>query len=280
MEPDQQAVWDEIKAERTDAPAEKPLPVVEKPEVVEAVEPPKGPTTDELLRDALAKIEKIEGRQRNVEGHIGGLTRNQTALKETMAAAQAAATVAKEAPTTKQVTEALSSPKEWEALKSEFPEWSDATEKFLDAKLARIAAPVDIKAIEQRVTELVAGETKAVRAEVTKAALEAVFPDWEADVNTPAYADWIKGQKPEMQALAASSRLGDAAKLLKAFSEHQASPNRAQQILEERKQRLTAASAAPKGVRPMVTKTPDQMNPQELWAYEKRLRAKRQPAFG
>ena len=68
-----------------------------------------------------------------------------------------------------------------------------------------------------------------------------------------------------------STEVDDSATMLKQFYESQKS-NPAQQILDQRKQKLNQAVAAPRGTRPAPTKTPDQMSPEELWAYEAKLR--------
>ena len=279
---DQQKIWDEIAAEKGNAPAERPQPepeaVAEVAPVVAATEEPKTPTTEDQLRDALARVEKLEGRTRNVEGHIGGLTRNQNEIRSTLQAAQAAAAVTKDAPTTGQIKEAIADPEKWGALKSDFPEWADATAEYVDARLSQVKAGPDIAAIEKLVTERVKGETNAVRQEIISSSLEAVFPGWVEEVNTDQYKAWLSAQPNTTKQLTQSSKVGDAARLLKLYeASKQASPTT--QILEQRKQKLAAAVTAPKGVRPSAVKSPDDMTTQELWAYEARQREKRKASL-
>lgn len=270
---DQQAIWDEVAAEKGNAPAEKPQlaqTVVEVEPVAAATEEPKTPTAEDQLRDALARIEKIEGRTRNVEGHIGGLTRNQNEIRSTLQAAQAAAVTTKDAPTAAQVKEAIANPEEWDALKSDFPEWALATEKFLDSRLSSMPKGMDEAALEKRL--------KQVEERVINTSLNAVFPGWRADTQTDAFKAWAAAQPEDVQALAYSDEVADAARMLKLYDlSKQASPT--SQILEQRKQKLAAAVTAPKGVRPVAVKSVDQMSPQELWAYEARLREKRKASL-
>ena len=297
----QQAEWDAIKAEMaTGAPAEK-LPAQEAEPVAEpaqvAADPAAAaapaaspasapvPSTEDRLRVALERLDKIEGRQRNVEGHIGGLTRTSNEVKATLAAAKAAASTTETAPTDKQIAKAIDDPADWNALKEEFPEWSSATEKFVDARIARIAGPqaVDPKAIERIVAEQVAGATAAVRESTAKDALDVTFPGWQEDVTTDSFKAWIAAQTPQVNEWAASSKVGDAARLLKLWEQSKAptaqatdDSAKAARILEDRQQRLAASAAAPRGVKPAATKSPDQMTMPELWAYEKRLLEKKQ----
>jgi hypothetical protein len=278
---DQQKIWDEVAAEKGNAPAVRPQidpsPVVAEP-VIAATEEPKAPTTEDQLREALARVEKLEGRTRNVEGHIGGLTRNQNEIRSTLQAAQAAAAVTKDAPTTGQIKEAIADPEKWSALKTDFPEWADATAEYVDARLAQVKAGPDIAAIEKIVAERVKGETDAVRREIIDTSLDAVFPGWKGEVQSDAFKAWIALQPDTTKKLTASDSVGDAARLLKLYeSAKQASPTT--QILEQRKQKLAAAVTAPKGVRPSAVKSPDDMTPQELWAYEARQREKRKASL-
>ena len=279
---EQQAIWDEeLKAReagQTTTPAlkaDEPSPDadVTGTGVTTTAEVPKTKTTDELLTEALNKIDKLSDRQRNVEGHIGGLTRNQNSMRENMTAAASAAAAVRDAPTKAQVTEALADPQEWDALKKDFPEWATATEKFLDARLSHVgkSSAVDVKAIEAMVTERIKGETAAVRQEIISSSLDAVFPGWADDVKTDGFGRWLGSQEAEVKALSESPHVGDAAKMLRLYEEaKRANPTTA--LLEQRKQKLANAAAAPRGVKTSAVKSPDDMSGQELWDYEARQR--------
>ena len=282
-EQENQKIWDEVAAERnseTTSPVatpdkvitpepEAPAQVAEKP-----VEPAK-PTTEELLAQALARVEKLEGRTRNVEGHIGGLNHQQKTLQETFNAAQVAAQEVKDAPSQAQVKAAIANPEQWEDLKKDFPEWSEATEKYMDSKLAGIKAGADVETVNRMVADAVDSATqkitKEVEAKIVDKSLQAVFPGWKNDVNSDVFGKWLEGQTPDVQQLKFSSEVEDAARMLSLFRDAQKS-NPAQQILNQRKQKLEAAVAAPRGTRPAPTKTPEQMSPEELWNHEAKLR--------
>lgn len=293
---DSQKLWDEIAAERsgevTLEPAKKPEPVaavVEEaaPVVTPAVEAaatvaevkPAQPTIKEQLAAALARVEKLEGRTRNVEGHIGGLNHQQKAMQETMTAAHQAAAAVKEAPTSAQVKAAVANPEQWERLKGDFPEWSEATEKFLDAKLAGIKSGTDEATVNKLVADGIAAARTEITADVTQkivnASLNAVFPGWEK--KRPEIIEWVKTQSDEVKRWAASTEVEDAANLLSMYTAaKRADPAAA--ILNTRKAKLEAAVAAPRGGRVAPAKTPDQMTPEELWNHEAKLREKARAA--
>lgn len=272
-------LWAEVAAERgEEQPVAKPTEIAPEPEAtatetaetaqVEATpaEPAK-PTTEELLAQALARVEKLEGRTRNVEGHIGGLTSQQKALQETVAAARNAAAEVKEAPSDAQVKAAVSNPQEWEKLKEDFPEWSNATESFLNARLANVKAGMDEATVNKMLSEV---EGKITQ-KVVDSALSAVFPTWKQDINTEEFQGWVQAQPDDIKALASSPEVGDAARMLSLYNESKKA-NPVQQVLDQRKQKLQASVAAPRGTKPAVTKTWEQMTPEERWNYEAKSR--------
>jgi DNA-binding FrmR family transcriptional regulator len=278
-------LWAEELAAR-EGTAEKPLPQEkqDEPAVAEQAEPevqatekpaePPKPTTEELLQQALDRVAKLEGRTRNVEGHIGGLNDQQKAIKEQLSAARSAAAEVKDAPTQDQLKAAVSNPEEWEKLKEDFPEWSRATEGFLNAKLSGIKAGADEATVQRLVGEAVEKTKGELTQTIVDSALNAVFPGWKADINTPEFADWMKAQDQETQALAASDDIGDAARMLSLYRESKKA-NPAQQILDQRKQKLQASVAAPRGSAKVVqAKTWEQMTPDERWNYEAKQREK------
>ena len=296
MDSESQKLWDEVIAERggdeIKEPAERPEPVdTAEPEIQAARAPavedtakaatsdPVKPTIEEQLVAALARVEKLEGRTRNVEGHIGGLNHQQKAMQETMTAAQQAAVVVKDAPTSAQVKAAVANPEQWERLKDDFPEWSDATEKFMDAKLAGIKTGADEATVSKLVKDGISAAREEITAEVekkiVKASLEAVFPGWEK--NRPDILEWVKTQSTEVKAWAASTEVGDAASLLSLYTtERRASPTQA--ILTSRKAKLEAAVAAPRGGRVAPTKSVEDMSPEEQWNYEAKRRERAKTA--
>lgn len=240
----------------TESNAEKQEVVTPEPEKVaepqEAKQEEAKPDPMQELRDLIAKqnelIEKQGQRLRNAEGHIGGLNHTQKQLQETLAAAKAASQKVAEAPTQAQVDDAIDSPEEWKALKADFPDWAAATEKYMDARMRKLPA-VDVDGLQKRVAEQIKGETEAVRREIIESSLEAVFPDWKAEINSPEFAEWRRKQPPEIDALAASTKVGDAAKMLNLFAQSksvkQSQPQ--PQANNAIRQKRIEAAIAPKG---------------------------------
>lgn len=223
----------------------------------------------------LEKLEKLEGRQRNVEGHIGGLKTAQQALHTAMEAARTQATKEDaEAPTKGQVAAAAANPQKWDDLKKDFPEWAEATEELLGSRLAALQAPkggVDPAELEKLVTERLEQASASMREEIVNSALDAVMPGWADEVKTAKFAQWIQAQPKEIQDLAASPKVGDAARMLKLYdAAKQADPST--QIQQDRKQKLAQATSLPKGGSVPKSKTIADMTPEELWNYEAKKR--------
>ncbi|MFI4939810.1 MAG: hypothetical protein ACHP7O_05655 [Burkholderiales bacterium] len=267
-----QSEWDAVARER-----ETGIPAAEKPQE-KPIETPRAIDPLQELRD---KYEKLEARTRNAEGHIGGLNHNQRLMHETLqAASKAASSVTLQqgsaAPTQAQVSEAMGDPEEWEELKRDFPEWSIATEKFLDARLARAKGQsIDPAQLARIVQEQVAGQTASVRAEVINTSLDAVYPGWQDEVKSSHFGRWMHGQPPEVKAMAQSSSVKDAAKMLALYEKAKVN-SPAADIVAARKQKLANAAGAPKGIRSSPQKVEADMTKEELWALEaKRTDARR-----
>lgn len=277
MENDQasEELWNEVAAERSGDPVEKPS--VPEPKESQVIEQKQGeakaepeaakPTTEELLQQAIQRVEKLEGRTRNVEGHIGGLSNQNRALAERIAAAQSAAKSVSDSPTSEQIKKAVANPEQWEALKSDFPEWSSATEKFIDHKLSSVAS-VDAAKVNELVSRAIDSARTNITQEVEKRivdkSLSAVFPGWKQDVSSDSFKQWSQSQPEEIRALAASDEVGDAAKMLSLYRES-LKTNPVRQIQEARQQKLGQAVAAPRGTRSTPAKSWDDMTPEERW---------------
>lgn len=195
----------------SDAPTETPAPATPKIEANQAVA-----TTADPMKELIARMDKFQASHDTLAGHIGGLSRAQQEFRNTLAAAQAATGKVSNAPTQAELNNAIKDPDDWAALKKEYPQWAGATEKIIDAKVK--ATAVDKAAIDKAVADRVAGETAAVRTEMIDSHLDAIVDgDWKAVVASPAFDAWIDAQKPEIKALAESSKMTDAAKMLRLF---------------------------------------------------------------
>ena len=179
-----------------------------------------------LLRQVLVRVAQLEG-------HVGGLTRNHSDLR--------------------------------------------ATVRSVAARHAA-SGGVNARALHQAMQQHARGQANAVRKEVVEAALHAVLPGWLDEVKTPQFAVWLQAQPNHVRALAASPHVGDAARMLKLYEQTQGAGG-AQQILEQRRQRLAAAVAPPRAAKAPALKGPEQMSPAELWDYEARLRERRKAAL-
>lgn len=287
-----QSVWDE-EAAKLSAPAGETLPtepepvakVVATPEpapVEEAPDPLAG--VPDAVREKLAALDKLSERLRNVEGNIGGLSNGQKQIKDLLTASQEAAKKVDDAPTQAAVKAAMQTPERWQSLKTEFPDWSDAVEAFVDSRIAG-GAPTgaDSTAVETLVDAKLAKITPAIRREVAEEFLEGEFGEWKAEVNTPTFVNWLNVQPEEVKALATSERVSAAAKLLRLYrnpTTESAPKDPGAEITKARQETLEAATALPKGSHVPPTKSVDDMTEQELWEYEAAQAAKRRTARG
>lgn len=227
-----------------------------------------------------AQFDALQSQLRNLNGHIGGLTSEQKRLREMMSAAQTAAQSADVAPTQNQINQAITNPEKWDALKSDFPEWGEATEAYVDARLAGLApAGQDSKAIAELVSSEIEKAKGGIYLEAAKASIDAVFPNWEDTVKSTEFQDWRAKQSNEVQALAASDHVRDAVKMLKLYTDRTSPEVKA--IQDSRNKKLNAASSAPsRGDNVPPAKTIDELSPKELWEHEARVRDKQRKDRG
>lgn len=278
-EQEHQNVWNEVAAEsRDEFPVVKPEPVAEKAAPEPAKEAPK---VEDIIATSMAKLEeKLNGQFRQLNGQFGGLKSEQLKMQEALqtAAAKAAQQVA-EAPTEAQQKDAMNDPEEWQRLREAYPDWGDATEKLINSRLAAVKPAIDSAQIEKLVQERIAGQTAEVRSEIITSSLDAVFPGWLDEVKTETFSKWIESQTPEIQALQMSTKVGDAAKMLRLYEQAKdTSPNA--NLTAQRKKTLSQAVALPKGEKAIPQKSPDDMSPSELWDYEARQSEKRRAQRG
>jgi len=280
---DQQKEWDAVATERKTGIKEPVAAVEPQKEPEPKAEVKAEPVVDPALGkfdEIIARIDKFDARVRNVEGHIGGLTSQQNALRETLNAAQQAAAKVTNAPTAAEVKDAVASPEQWTALKADFPEWAAATEALLDSRLSSLPAGLDPDAVQKIVSEQVKGQTEAVRGEIIDSALDAVYPGWKDEVKTEPFGKWLDTQSAEVKALAESPKVGDAARMLKLYESSKDS-SVTTHITQNRQSKLDAAASAPtKSVgKAPGPKSVEDMSADELWAYEAKQRAKRKQSL-
>jgi hypothetical protein len=181
-------------ADNAAAPAPTPAP---EPKVVQITEDEWNAT-----KSRAAKVDEIEAtwskRLDQTFGKIGGIERKLAELQKTTPEGEAV-----------QVSE-----EDFAELKDAYPEIAQMQAKGLN----KILSKLKVTGGDQQAVEKILGEhVDSVRAEIVKSSLEAVFPEWEDDVKTPKFAEWFKSQPADVQALAESKKLGDAARMLRSF---------------------------------------------------------------
>lgn len=265
IEQDAAQLWGEVAAERT---GQKPAKPAVKPVIAPASEAlPVTQVKVDSAPDYAAKFAEMEARFHKQESNQGRVNAD---LRAQLEASKAAAKTT-EAPTQAEIKTAATDPAEWDALRKDFPEWATATEKLLES---RMAPAFDSKKFESEIKEQMRGENAAVRAEIIDSALDAVSPGWKEEVKTESFTKWFSGQSDDIKALTASDKVGDAARMLRLYESAKQS-NPANQLIEQRKATLAAATGAPKGTRnATASKSWADMSPAERWDSEKKSRAK------
>lgn len=226
----------------------------------------------EALERQVQQIPALTQRVNTAEGRVAAMQRERDVAKQ-------AATVVKDAPSTAQIAAAAVSTEKWDSLKADFPEWADATEQFLNSKLAKLTPQTPVEGADpQKIAELVEQRVNAVRAEMAKvveeAKVEGKHANWREDINSDGFVKWFKVQQPEVQALANSPKGRDAIRMLDLYQEALAKP--VDKTHQERANKLAAAvSTKPGSASVSVAKSVDDMTPEELWDYEAKQATKR-----
>lgn len=238
--------------QRTETPAVAATPVAEaKPEEPKPTSAPQAqaevPQAEEKpdpLKDVLARLERMQASHDKLAGSYGRLLQSHEQIQQTLATAQTAAKQVGEAPSKQEIARAAEDPAEWASLKGEYPEWATATEKLLEARIPKFDSEAFAKEFETKVAEQVKGQTAAMRSEIIDTALNTVLPKWREEVNSEAFKGWIGSQPDDIKALAESSDVGDAARMLKLFDQSRKQPAPTPAPTPEPKKPDTSARAA------------------------------------
>lgn len=286
--------WDTLaknREEGLDAGASLPPAdeaIVEPEPEVKAVEdsPPAEPadpfgSLPQAVKDKLALVDQLLDTTNQLKRHVGTAEGRVAAMQRELDVSKNAAKAASVAPSGGQIQAAQVSPEKWETLKQDFPEWAEATEALLNARIAGLTpqqaqgmTTEDVNTLVQQRTQEI--EAKALRA-VEEARIEARHEDWQDVLGSKEFADWFLKQPPETQALANSTKSRDVINVLNDWKKAKATDVEA--IKQGRTARLGAAVTAKPGAA-APTKTVDQMSPDELWNYEARLAEKRRGNTG
>lgn len=207
------------------------------------------------LRDEIAVLKAIPGQINKLAGHLGGM---KSQLDSVLTTARAAATAkGGQAPSDTQVQAAMSDPKAWERLKTDFPEWADPVEKELLALRKTVAglAPQDFAGFKKEVT---ASVSEAVDEAEERAVVRLKHPTWKTEVKTPEFKAWFETQPEDMKALAGSRMADDAIRLLDGYAEHKQKAAKSAEAAQRKQARLEAA-VTPKGTsQPVSTAISDE----------------------
>lgn len=283
------AMWAE-EAGKRDAPDNEP-PQIEPEQEAEAEQEPvvdeQQPEPDPLeglppvLREKLAKLDELEKANADLYQHVkraeGRVSSMQRQMQ--MAATQATDKVGTgNAPTAAEVAAAAKSPEKWDALKSDFPEWAEATEEFVASKLAGIkSGGADPEQVKTLFREEGSRLREDIRKEIAEDLVEDTHTGWKDLVKTEEFVKWYGAQPPEVAALGQSVKPRDAIRLIDMFKK--AKDNPVSDIAADRQARKAAAATQRPGGAPPVKKL-DDMTPEELWKYEARKREKTREARG
>lgn len=184
---------------------------------------------------------------RDLNGRFGGLNQQISTLKTEVATAKAipASTVAsgEDAPTQKQIEAASKDPEKWKALKSDFPEWGDGIEEFVNqriadavSKIAREAPRQDKPPAEAPAPTKPATSEYDVRLELETMKTKSAHPDMDDIVKSDSWSVFLAGLPPQMRSLTTSSESRDAIFLLDHYK--QTRPKALERVVADRKERL------------------------------------------
>lgn len=206
-------IWQQeaAKLEAGDTPAPEVVPEVAAPseEEVPQAEPepePQPEVSDPLdgLPDAvkakLAEIDELKKANAQLLHHVKSTEGRVAAMQREAQIARQAAKAADDAPTSGQIAAASKNPEKWEALKQDFPEWSEAMEEYVSAKLA--TQPRTESAVSaQQIAGYVQQQVAQTRAEMQKAfeesRVEDRHGDWKQTVQTQEFVSWFQMQSPK-----------------------------------------------------------------------------------
>lgn len=311
---DAQELWDEVAREReageespselqtTEEPApeqtEEEQQAGEQPAAGEQkTEQPAGEKQEEdpfaglnpAVRARLEKLDQLEAQLPTLINSVKTAEGRVAAMQREMDVAKQAAKAAQSAPSQAQIAAASGDVKKWESLKTDFPEWADATEQFVNAKLAGLtpqqAQGLDAAQVEELVRQQGAKARAEALAAIEEAKVEIKHPDWVRKINSEDFKKWFGEQPDDVKKLSKSPRGLDAIRLIDLFDEREtAAPSSPapSEVQQARNKKLAAAvNKTPQAkAAPATGKTVDEMSPAELWEYERKRAAKRSAERG
>jgi hypothetical protein len=192
----------------------------------------------ESLNSRAAKVDQIEAtlgkRFDQAFGKMGGLERK---LAEMQAAAPEG-----------QVAQI--SDEDFAEMAEDYPELAAMTVNGLNKVLGKMKAGGGSTITEEVVTERMRAVESRIRAEVSEVSLETAFPGWKKEVRTPRFDAWLNSQADDVKVLAESPQYGDAAQMLRLYSESLKAPAPTpspKNPAASSRQRQIAAAVPPRG---------------------------------
>jgi len=227
------------------------------------------PTLKIMFDNMQAKVsvlDETQTRLKQAESRIGAMSNEFHAAKKAVENLSLA-------PSKEQMAEAAKSEEEWEQLRGEFPEWADATDKRMNAKIAALrkeftkgSSGTDKAAeIQQEIAQLKASLKDGTSVEVQKGIVSYFYPDWEKTIANPEYSEWLKSQPEDLRSKIKSDKAVDAVAVLEAFEKSKSTARSVAEIADERKRRIKTA-VNPQGGKAVPVKSELDMTEAELRA--------------
>jgi hypothetical protein len=210
-------------------------------------------------RAMLRQLPELVHLVKTTVGRVGSLQ------SELQKIGKAAATQAADSPTEKQIERASESPEAWKKLKEDFPDWAEGVEAYVSSRIPSKVAEPDTQKIVSEAVAKARAEIVALREKEAEEELDDVRPDWRDVVKGEDFAKWLSSRPAEYQQRAMSTWRPSA--VLRIISDFEKASKPKPQ--EGAPQKRLASAAIPSGTSNKVnlTKSVDEMSPQELWAY-------------
>lgn len=169
--------------------------VDETEEAVEEPVPDEWAGVPDTVRQRIENLSSsLEGRLHKVESRVGRI--NSTVEQKFAEAANSAADKKGTAsPSQEELDAALSDEKKWEGLKEQYGEWVDDFEKIITAQEKRFNSKIPTDYVSKKdFTQIFERE---VEERLDRRDLSRAHPNWDEDVNTVAFQDWLFNGGPD-----------------------------------------------------------------------------------
>lgn len=216
--------------------------------------------TLESLTAKVAPLDVLSTRLKQAESRLG-------AIQNEFYAAKKAAEDTPKAPTAEEMATASAKKEEWDALKSEYPDWAVAMDgRFSEMTEAQQAKDDQFTQGFTTVREQIKSGFAGVNETLEKRLISFKHPEWQTTINTSEYQTWIAKQPDELRQKTLSVIADDAIAVLDAFSGRNGSTKETETEAEiaaaKRKERLEQSVLA-EGTKATSPKAEADMNDAE-----------------